>query len=58
MKSVKQSIHQMGDFIETEKDVSACLLLGQLLRASGFDLHSYFFTGMDTIRLGFISLST
>jgi hypothetical protein len=42
----KQTKHIMNDYMVTEKTITACKLFQALLTTVGFDLKSFFFTGM------------
>jgi hypothetical protein len=47
----KQTEYSIVDYMETEKDVSACQLIDKLLEISSFDLRSHFFTRMNPVQV-------
>lgn len=47
----KQSEYNQHDYLTTEKTITQCRLLDQLLEIIGLDLKSHLFTGMEPIQL-------
>jgi len=53
----KQIQYNQSDYLLTEKNISACQLMDQLLEVCGIDLRGYFFTGMHTDKVEIVKLS-